>query len=222
MSGNMPAVPNRLKGVRASLSAFAEAFRASYSPRTQAEADFVEKQLNIGLQGASKTWYLLPAVAILIAITNIAWLPPWRVATWPILMIAACVGSGQYFRYVAARKDAATVAGTRRKAHAFVLGTLAQAIALCSIGILYWAPNSPANHVFISIFLCATLAGWASIGTFHYATGAMSMPVYLFILMLGPVTSGNPVSMGIAFTYWLVMVVLFGVNYATRERMMRL
>src|SRR3569832_2253038 len=140
MSGNMPAVPNRLKGVRASLSAFAEAFRASYSPRTQAEADFVEKQLNIGLQGASKTWYLLPAVAILIAITNIAWLPPWRVAPWPLLMIAACVGRGQNFRYVAARKDAATVAGTRRKAHAFVLGTLAQAIALCSIGILYWAP----------------------------------------------------------------------------------
>jgi len=222
MSGNMPTVPNRLDAVRASLSAFAEAFRASFSPRTEAEADFVERQLNIGLQGAAKTWYLLPAVAVLIALANIAWLPLERLVVWPTVMIAACVGSGQYFRYVAAKKDAATIPGIRRKAHAFALVTLAQAIALCSIGVLYWAPNNGANHVFISIFLCATLAGWASVGTFHYATGVMSMPAYLVILMLGPVASGNPVSMAIAFSYWLVMIMLFGVNYATRERMMRL
>jgi two-component system cell cycle sensor histidine kinase PleC len=221
MSGNMPAVIRRY-AVRASVSAFAEAFRASYSPRTQVEADFVEKQLALALQGAAKTWYLLPIAAVLIAMANIAWLPLWRVTTWPVLMTAACIGSGQYFRYVAAKPDAATVAGTRRKAHAFALGTLTQAIALCSIGVLYWAPTNGANHVFISIFLCATLAGWASIGTFHYATGIMSMPAYLIILMLGPVASGNPVSMGIAFSYWLVMLMLFGVNYATRERMMRL
>jgi len=216
------AVESRFEGWKASLSAFAEAFRMSYSPRTAAEADFVERQLNIALQGAAKTWYLLPAVAVLIALANLAWLPSWRLVAWPTLLIGACTGSGLNFRRVAAKADASTVAGIQRKAHAFALGTLAQAIALCSIGILLWAPSSPANHVFISIFLCAALAGWASVGTFHYATGVMSLPVYLFILMLGPTTAGNPVSMGIALAYWLVMAVLFGVNYATRERMLRL
>jgi two-component system cell cycle sensor histidine kinase PleC len=222
MSGNMPTVPNRLDGVRASLSAFAEAFRASFSPRTEDEASFVERQLTIALQGAGRTWYLLPAVAVLIAMANIAWVPLWRLVAWPALLITACVGSGLYFRHAAAKADASTIAGIRRKARGFALGTLAQCFALCSVGVLLWSPQSTANHVFISILLCATLAGWASVGTFHFATGVLSLPVYLFILMLGPVASGNPVSMGIAFAYWFVMAALFGVNYGTRERMMRL
>ncbi len=222
MSGNTQAVSGRRNGMRASWSAFAEAFRTSFSPRTDAEAAFVERQLDIALQGAGKTWYLLPAVAVLIALANIAWLPLWRVVTWPALLIAACLASGFIFRRVARRADAASIAGIRRKARAFALGTLAQTFALCSVGLLLWSPSSGSNHVFIAILLCAALAGWASVGTFHFATGVLSLPVYLVILMLGPVASGNLVSMGISLSYWFVMAVLFSTNYATRERMMRL
>lgn len=222
MWGNLPAVTRRFEGVRALLSAFAEAFRASFSPRTEPEADFVQRQINIALQSAAKTWYLLPTVAILIALANATWLPTWRLIAWPTFVIMACVGSGLCFRHIATMHDAATVAGIRRKARAFALGTFAQCIALCSLGILLWSPSSASNHIFIAILLCAMLAGWASVGTFHYATGVLSLPVFLFILMLGPVTSGNPVSMAITFSYWLVMATLFSTNYATRERMMRL
>ena len=48
MSGNIPAVArSRLDGVRASLSAFTEAFRASYSPRTDAELEAAARSANI-------------------------------------------------------------------------------------------------------------------------------------------------------------------------------
>ncbi len=60
MSGMALARKTRLAGLKASLAAFTDAFRASFSPRTQAEANFVARQLAIGTPSAQSPWYLLP------------------------------------------------------------------------------------------------------------------------------------------------------------------
>jgi two-component system cell cycle sensor histidine kinase PleC len=200
---------------------FANAFRASFSPRTQAEAAFVDRQLCIAESNARASWYLLPVGTAFITAANAAWLPLWRLMTGPCLLMAAAIASGLYYNRLRARRDN-SVAGIAHRAHAYAIGSLAQTIALCSIGLLFWAPGIPVNHSFIAILLCAVLAAWASVGTLHLATGVLSLPVFLFIIMLGPVTSGNPISMGISLSYWLIMALLFRTNYTTRERMMRL
>ncbi len=211
----------RIESYSAALLAFADAFRASFSPRNAEEAGFVRRQLSIAIRSAQSTWFLLPVVSLLIAAANFSWLPVWRLAAWPALLVVTSLCSGLYFNYLK-RRDDNSIAATARLARAFAIGSLVQTTAMCSVALLLWSPGSAANHVFIAVLLCATLAGWASLGTFHFATGVLSLPVYLFILMLGPIASGNPVSMGIAFAYWFVMAALFSVNYATREKMMRL
>jgi two-component system cell cycle sensor histidine kinase PleC len=201
--------------------ALAEAFRASFSPRTESEAVFVDSQLQQAESNARATWYLLPTGVAFITAVNVPWLPLWRLITWPGLIMAAALASGLYYNRLLARRDS-SVAGIAHRAKAYAVGSLAQTIALCSIGLLFWAPSAPANHSFIAILLCAVLAAWTSVGTLHFATGVLSLPVFLIILMLGPITSGNPMAMGTSATYWLIMAFLFRTNYTTRERMMRL
>ena len=199
----------------------ANAFRASISPRTDAEAAFVDRQLKLAESHARATWYLLPVGTVFIAAANAPWLPLWRLIAWPGLLMTAALASGLYYNRLVIRDDG-TVAGIAHRARAFAIGTFVQTIWLCSVGLLFWTPDIAANHDFIAILLCAALAAWASLGTLHFATGMLSLPVYLFILMLGPIASGKPVNMGIMLAYWLIMALLFRTNYTTRERMMRL
>jgi two-component system cell cycle sensor histidine kinase PleC len=210
-----------MEGWRNSFSALAEEFRASFSPRTPAEAMFVDRQLAVARDGGRASFYIVPVGAILIAIANAQYLPLWRTIAWPLLVFAAAWAGGAWYAHLF-RKGDHSVAGVRARSRAFTLGTLAQTITWCSVGLLLWAQNSAPNHAFISILLCATLAGWASLGTFHFANGVVSLPVYLFILCLGPVVSGNLLGISLILAYWSMMAALFQFNYRTRARMMRL
>jgi two-component system, cell cycle sensor histidine kinase PleC len=200
---------------------FSDAFRASLSPRTREEADIVDYQLSMAREGARTGLAIFPLAITLISAAALAWFPIWRVAIWPALMVLVSGASGVFYEWLLKRDDH-SIASIARRAKAFCIGSLAQNIALGSVALLLWAPHSSANHVFMFVLLCCALSGWASIGTFHLATGVTSLPVYLVILLLGPVLGGNFIAAGIIVAFWMVMAGLFRTNYITRSRMMRL
>ncbi len=205
----------------ASVLTFRGAFRASISPRTQAEAELVDRQLAIARDSAQTGMLIFPLAVALITLCNMYWFSIWRLAVWPILMIAVAAISGYCYEYLLARDDR-SIASISRRAKAFAFGSLAHNIAFASIALILWAPHSTENHAFLFVLLCCALAAWASVGTFHLATGVLSLPVYFVILGFGPLLNGNLTAIGVVAAFWLIMVGLFRTNYVTRAHMMKL
>ena len=205
----------------ASFVSLRDRFLASVAPRTPSDARLVDQQLAIARDAARPAMGPVFLGAILVALCNAAWLPLWRVVTWPALFITVTLASGIYYEHLVAQDDR-SVAGIARRARAFTLLSFVQVVMWCSMSVVLQAPGVAANQMFLAIALACALAGWTSLGTIHFATGVLGLPVYLIFMCVGSITEGQPIKIGIAVMFWALMASLFRANYMTRERLLRL
>jgi two-component system cell cycle sensor histidine kinase PleC len=208
----------------ASLAAPWRAFAMSLAPRDAAEARLVDEQLRIARQGSRATTFILPAGAVLIALSESAWIPAWRLIAWPALMTALMIATEIAQAAIRARTDD-SIEGITSRARAFTVMSTLQAAMWCAMAPFLWPVEASSGQTLLFLTVACTLAGWSSMGAVHYANGAASMAVYLVTLVAMPFLGGNPLSVflsALSLAYWLLMAGLFDTNYQTRAKMLRL
>ncbi len=187
------------------LARFWAAYRASISPATEMDARVIATQLAQATDNARSTFLVGPISAILMAASGIGALPFWQLVIWPLAVSATGFGCGLYYAALASRAGD-SIDGVAARARAFAILSLLQTTVWCAMGVVLWVPGQSFNHFMIGAALSVSLTAWTVIGSYHFATGVTSLPVFLGILVLNSVVTQRFGIAGVVVAYWVLMV----------------
>lgn len=194
--------------------------RASVNPRNDAEAATVRDQIGLTRGSSKLTDAMLPIGALLVAFACRKSAPAPVLAGWVCTIALICLAMDVVRR----KLDPLMRHGTeyiRRVARIRTALTVIFLTAWCAMGVLFWVPGDPINHMLLIAVLACSLAGSTSILASHPASAAATLLAHGAVLVLRPALAGDPLDLalaGLGLLFWILMIGHMRVVYAIAER----
>jgi two-component system cell cycle sensor histidine kinase PleC len=173
-----------LSDPRAAFVLARQSFRAEIAPKTEAEAKLTLQKIRMAAANLKPGMAIMPILSILIALVHMRWFEWWYPALWAAITIAAWIPGWRFVvRLLSAPDDSLDPRQTTR---AVLWRTSLFVFCYGSLGLWFWVPHEPLNHMTVTIILLgssiagAMTAAWLPLSLLQIAVYVGSA-VFLFL-----------------------------------------
>jgi len=211
--------------IRQRCQAVCAVYRASLSPRSEAEARLVYHQIMLVRQSSANYAVILPVVGAIIVLYNLELIAWPRMLAWWLAVAIVCAGAEILGRGRMRHPPEPTPQNVAAAAKAFTALTAIVTVLWAGMIPVMWAPGNFLQHIMIVMLVAASLSSSSSVNAPHYASARVAMWIYGIALLTGAWFIGPTLFLpGLALValFVLSMSAMSRANFERTQRMLTL